>query len=242
MISTTISIRIVARISSTNHMLIPGGLRRGFRRRSQHQQPGRDRPPNRPWGRVGVRGWSLTPRLLSAQVMRAAKDAAPRVRAARSDWPQLKRAAVQRRYDRECDGPSRLYGKARGQTARLAWCGERLQHLFSQGCIAENFVDYINFWKHNGYWFFDSPEIIIDIARENEIDLGGTVLFFYEVHDLQFDSGEWRHFEPERSFGTNVSVPEAKARAIGRAGAAGRVIASRVPAATLDVRRTPNYN
>lgn len=77
-------------------------------------------------------------------------------------------------------------------------------------CIAENFADYINFWKHNGYWFFDSPEIIIDIARENEIDLAGTMLFFYEVHDLQLDSGEWKRFEPEESFGTNVIVPEAK--------------------------------
>jgi hypothetical protein len=26
----------------------------------------------------------------------------------------------------------------------------------------------INFWKHNGFWFFDSPQFIIDIARENE--------------------------------------------------------------------------
>ena len=57
---------------------------------------------------------------------------------------------------------------------------------------------------------FDSPESIIEIARENGIDLAETVLFFYEVHGLQFDSGEWTHFEPEASFGTNVSVPEAK--------------------------------
>jgi hypothetical protein len=56
---------------------------------------------------------------------------------------------------------------------------------------------------------FDSPETI-GIARENRIDLAETVLFFYEVHELQFDSGEWMRFEPEPSFGTNVSVPEAK--------------------------------
>jgi hypothetical protein len=78
------------------------------------------------------------------------------------------------------------------------------------GCIAENFADYINFWKHNSYWLFDSPEIIVDIARENGIDLSETVLFFYEVHELQFDSDEWMRFEPERSFGTVVSIPEAK--------------------------------
>ena len=28
------------------------------------------------------------------------------------------------------------------------------------GCISKNFADYIKFWKHNGYWFFDSPQII----------------------------------------------------------------------------------
>jgi hypothetical protein len=27
-------------------------------------------------------------------------------------------------------------------------------------CFSEDFTDYINYWKHNGYWFFDSPEII----------------------------------------------------------------------------------
>ena len=90
------------------------------------------------------------------------------------------------------------------------WLGvARVSSIHSvSGCIAENFADYINFWKHNGYWLFDSPEIIIDIAREKEIDLAETVLFFYEVHELQFDSGEWMRFEPEPSFGTVVSIPE----------------------------------
>ena len=32
--------------------------------------------------------------------------------------------------------------------------------IFSvSGCVSEDFADYIGFWKHNGYWFFDSPEI-----------------------------------------------------------------------------------
>ena len=22
-------------------------------------------------------------------------------------------------------------------------------------CVSDDFADYINFWKHNGYWFFD---------------------------------------------------------------------------------------
>jgi hypothetical protein len=32
-------------------------------------------------------------------------------------------------------------------------------------CQCENFADYIPFWKHNGYWFFDSPEIIKSVAK-----------------------------------------------------------------------------
>jgi hypothetical protein len=101
---------------------------------------------------------------------------------------------------------------AKRVVARPDWLGaERVSSIYSvSGCVAENFTDYINFWKHNGYWLFDSPEIIIDIARENTIDLAGMVLFFYEVYELQCDAGEWRLFEPEASFGTDVKVPEAK--------------------------------
>ena len=57
---------------------------------------------------------------------------------------------------------------------------------------------------------FNSPDLITEVARENNIDLNGTALFFYELYELQFDSGEWMRFDPEPSFGTNVSVPEAK--------------------------------
>ena len=86
---------------------------------------------------------------------------------------------------------------------------ERVSSIYSvSGCIAEDFADYIDYWKHNGYWLFDSPEIVLDIARDNSIDLAGTMLFFYEVHELQFD-GEWTRFEPEADFGTDVKVPEA---------------------------------
>lgn len=101
---------------------------------------------------------------------------------------------------------------AKRVVARPDWLpAERVSSIYSvSGCVSNNFADYINFWKHNGYWLFDSPNAIIEIAREQGIDLAETVLFFYEVHERQFDSGEWRRFEPEPSFGTNVSVPEAR--------------------------------
>jgi len=101
---------------------------------------------------------------------------------------------------------------AKRVVARPDWLpAERVSSIYSvSGCVSENFADYINFWKHNGYWLFNSPHVITDVARENNIDLADTKLFFYEVHELQFNSGEWAPFEPEPSFGTNVSVPEAK--------------------------------
>jgi hypothetical protein len=89
---------------------------------------------------------------------------------------------------------------------------ERVSSIYSvSGCISKNFTDeYYKLWKHNGYWLFDSPAVIVEIARENAIDLAGTVLFYYEIYELDFDEGEWMRFEPVASFGTNVSVPQAK--------------------------------
>jgi hypothetical protein len=88
---------------------------------------------------------------------------------------------------------------------------ERVLSIYSvSGCISGNFADYIGFWKHNGYWLFDSPDIIIGLARTNNVDLADTMLFFYEIHEQQFNAGEWAPFAPDSSFGTSVSVPEAK--------------------------------
>jgi len=35
--------------------------------------------------------------------------------------------------------------------------------------VSDDFADYINYWKHNGYWLFDSPEIIVTVANANSI-------------------------------------------------------------------------
>lgn len=101
---------------------------------------------------------------------------------------------------------------AKRVVARPSWLpAERVSSIHSvSGCISKNFADYINFWKHNGYWLFNSPDVIVEVARENHIHLADTALFFYEVHELQFNSGEWTSFQPETSFGIDVSVPEAK--------------------------------
>lgn len=74
-------------------------------------------------------------------------------------------------------------------------------------CVSETFADYIDYWKHNGYWFFDSPEIIKSIAEETSIQLDGTSLFYYEVYEMEFDGNKWQSYAPEPSFPTNVVPP-----------------------------------
>ena len=77
-------------------------------------------------------------------------------------------------------------------------------------CNCPNFADYIPFWKHNGYWFFDSPEIIKIVASENSIALKETSLFYYEAHEMEFDGKQWHAWSPEASFPTNVVPPTRK--------------------------------
>jgi hypothetical protein len=89
---------------------------------------------------------------------------------------------------------------------------ERVEDIYSVShCISQNFADYINYWKHNGYWFFDSPQIIQQLAQEQLIDLTGTNLFYYEVYRLEFedDQGQWTPFESE-AFTTRIEETRAK--------------------------------
>jgi hypothetical protein len=79
-------------------------------------------------------------------------------------------------------------------------------------CISKPFCDYIGHWKHNGYWFFDSPAVIREIASEESIDLSAYRLFYYEVYRFQFDEERrvWQSFEPDRAFTTEVELPAQK--------------------------------
>ena len=76
-------------------------------------------------------------------------------------------------------------------------------------CMSRDFADYIGFWKHNGWWFFDSPQVIRDLAREHGLELAGTELFFYEAHELELDEDtrEWSGIAPEPGFQTQVVLP-----------------------------------
>src|ERR1700688_4535848 len=72
-------------------------------------------------------------------------------------------------------------------------------------CISEDFADYIEYWKHNGYWLFDSPDIIRRLAGKHEISLDGTSLFYYEAYKSQFDGRSWSSVTAEPSLETHIS-------------------------------------
>lgn len=86
--------------------------------------------------------------------------------------------------------------------------------FFSAGAcgsgISPCFAEYIPYWKHNGYWFFNSPDVMIEIARQNGIDLAGMTLFFYEIYEFECDKPlghdelQWIPFQCEPSFTTDV--------------------------------------
>lgn len=80
------------------------------------------------------------------------------------------------------------------------------------GCISRNFCDYFQYWKHNGYWLFDSPQTIDDVATANAVDLTGTRLFYFEAYEYEFDERTkcWSSFAPEGSWITEVLIPKSK--------------------------------
>lgn len=79
-------------------------------------------------------------------------------------------------------------------------------------CTSPDFANYIPLWRHNGWWFFDSPDLIQQLAQENSIDLHGTKLFYYEVHGMEYDEEEheWLELETELPFETRVIPPTHK--------------------------------
>jgi hypothetical protein len=100
---------------------------------------------------------------------------------------------------------------AKRVSIRPQWiAAERVVDVYSvSNCISNDFADYVDYWKHNGFWFFDSPEVIRTLAREYSMDLAGTTLFFYEVHEREFNDTErrWKSFKAEPVFTTQVVLP-----------------------------------
>ena len=90
---------------------------------------------------------------------------------------------------------------------------DRVLDVYSvSACVSGDFADYIPYWRHNGYWLFDSPEIIIQLSVDHSIDLKDSSLFYYEAYDQEYNESQnlWRSFRPEDSLPTNVMVPNQK--------------------------------
>lgn len=78
------------------------------------------------------------------------------------------------------------------------------------GCVSDDFDDWIEEWQHNGYWLFDSPEIMQEIADKKGIDLSPMTLFFYQASEQEWFEidEEWGDYQPEQSFTTAVKLPK----------------------------------
>ena len=81
--------------------------------------------------------------------------------------------------------------------------------IFSvSNCISGAFMEYIDFWRHNGYWYFNNPHLIQELALEQKIDLDSLTFFYYEIYEKEFDEElqQWLPFEPD-SLPTQVAPP-----------------------------------
>ncbi len=98
--------------------------------------------------------------------------------------------------------------------ARPGWlASNEVIDIYSvSSCFTHCFTDYVEYWRHNGFWLFDHPEIIGELSRDNSIDMTGLTFFYYKVFAKEFDPDEkcWASFGPEASFQTDIQVPEEK--------------------------------
>ena len=65
---------------------------------------------------------------------------------------------------------------AKHVSIRTDWLkAEHVNDIYSiSSHVSKNFAEYINFWKHNGYWLFNSPEMILEVSKENSLDVTRT--------------------------------------------------------------------
>ena len=95
------------------------------------------------------------------------------------------------------------------------------------GCISKDFADYTSHWLHNGYWLFDHPQPMHEIAAEDEIDLSEMALFYYEIYEQEFDdtTRTWMAFVPD-GLPVRVAEPETKTRLVLPSSAISRAVNS----------------
>ena len=55
------------------------------------------------------------------------------------------------------------------------------------GCVSRNAVDLDPQWRHNGWWFFDTPKLAMQAAADAGADPAGLTLFYCEAFERQYD-------------------------------------------------------
>ena len=97
--------------------------------------------------------------------------------------------------------------------ARPEWlpCSNVTKIYAVSSCISKDFTNYISYWKHNKYWFFNRPEDMDSILTEEKIS-EELELLFYELYENEFDEEEkaWQEITAEESFGVQVKSPQQK--------------------------------
>ena len=95
---------------------------------------------------------------------------------------------------------------------RPSWVkNKHVENIYSvSSCCSDDFTDYINYWKHNGYWLFNNVADMDDIIKSENLDSSKLTLFYYEAHKEEYDEDvkSWVKFENEKSFETNIIKPE----------------------------------
>ncbi len=79
-------------------------------------------------------------------------------------------------------------------------------------CISKSFPDYGNVEKRNGYGLLNSPDLISAFAEKENPLLQEMVLFYYEVHEKEYDEDrqEWFSVVPSPGYATKIQVPDQK--------------------------------
>lgn len=74
-------------------------------------------------------------------------------------------------------------------------------------CLSPDFGDWLDAWRHNDYWLFDSPARIVEVARQKGVELAAARWFYYEGEGREWDGARWRPVAPEPSLGLAVEEP-----------------------------------
>jgi len=95
-------------------------------------------------------------------------------------------------------------------SARPEWLNcQNVTKIYSvSNCTSKDFTNYIPYWKHNKYWFFNDPKDMDIIIDEQKIT-DEFELLFYELYEKEFDEEEqvWQEIQGEESFGYDVKSP-----------------------------------